>query len=642
MGSRVFLVAALLVLGLAPTRTSAVDVPVRIPLKHVVAWGEGSDPDQLGIMVGLNDGPPRLLQFDTGSDAVNIQDYRDVPGVAPVPGAEPEMYAYGDGSYGYWQREIRFESMSFYDPERPGRPVATFGGGHVANQVLDMVYTKDYHAFAGKKLSRDPVGEDGDGNALYADLDYRRKMQAGEPGEVDAFYGTFGASDSIGSEVVSSPLGGRTRSGYVVAANANLDGRKTPGCAPCLVVHLTPAIRSQFTALVPWGDPGRGGGNYRDRFPRSGANASRMYEGAYPYTITFDAGKGARKVDFKGPLLLDTGTVEFAFLSAENVLKRLASRGYPLGEGEDGEVDFSIRGSDHAYDQLDFSGVDIHRLDNEDTGDGLTLGLPFFQSNTVMYDLENRTTAYSPFFVSVEEFTTDGSGGSGIRLSHLTGEMGSSGWFGLAGPVSGSGGLRIGTGAVVRMTGVNTYTGPTVVEKDASLYLAGPGDIRHSAGVVVDGTLNVEQKGGYVASWGVAGPDDPVVIRDLSGTGSVYIGDRRLVVMAAGGRFSGQIGDVDDDGNSLQGSVAVLAGQLELAGDNSYTGLTEVGRGARLHLTGSLAGDVSVSGTLVVDGEVSGKVTVESGGLLAGAGNVDDVVIAAGGRSELKPSPGRR
>src|SRR5690606_5618278 len=174
MGSRVFLVAALLVLGLAPTRTSAVDVPVRIPLKHVVAWGEGSDPDQLGIMVGLNDGPPRLLQFDTGSDAVNIQDYRDVPGVAPVPGAEPEMYAYGDGSYGYWQREIRFESMSFYDPERPGRPVATFGGGHVANQVLDMVYTKDYHAFAGKKLSRDPVGEDSDGNALYADLDYRR------------------------------------------------------------------------------------------------------------------------------------------------------------------------------------------------------------------------------------------------------------------------------------------------------------------------------------------------------------------------------------------------------------------------------------------------------------------------------------
>jgi cytoskeletal protein CcmA (bactofilin family) len=53
-----------------------------------------------------------------------------------------------------------------------------------------------------------------------------------------------------------------------------------------------------------------------------------------------------------------------------------------------------------------------------------------------------------------------------------------------------------------------------------------------------------------------------------------------------------------------------------------------------LHVTGSLTGDVSVSGLLVVDGEVSGKVTVKEGGRLTGLGKLGSVMVAEGGKAD--------
>lgn len=633
MRAKLLLLAVVGLPGPALAEASTGNTPIQIPLKHVISDGEGDAPDMLGIMIGLNDGPPRLLQFDTGSDALNIQADKPILGVEPVPGAAPKKYGYGDGSYGYWQQKIRFDRITFHDPEKPGQPVATFGGGHVANQVLEMVYTKDYHAFDQMQVTSQPIGYDDNGDALYADLEYRRRMHSGDPGEDGAFYGTFGASDSIGREIDTSPLGGRTRSGYVVAANANLDGSQTPGCAPCLVVHLTPAIRSQFTALVPWGHLDYRDGDYQLRFPQSGANASNQYEGTYTYRISFKAGHGKRMAEFQGPILFDTGTVNFLYPSAANVLEKLRKRGFNLKENEDDEVDFSIHGSEHGYDQLDYGDVDISRLDDEDDGDGITIGMPFFQANAVLYDLENRITGYSPFFLSAENFSTDASSSTMPRLHHVTGQMGSQGWLGLAGDIHGSGDLRIGEDAVVRMTGTNTYTGTTVVDGGGVLYLAGPGTLEHSARVDVDGVLNVEQVGGQERSWGVAGGAE-VVLRSLGGMGSLYIGNRMLVLTAADARFSGAISDVDDAGNSMAGRLLVRGGKLELAGENSYTGKTEVARGAELRVSGSLAGDVSVAGVLIVDGEVTGQVRVENGGVLRGSGTIDDVIVAPGGRSE--------
>ncbi|MER8884259.1 hypothetical protein [Mesorhizobium sp. M0816] len=78
----------------------------------------------------------------------------------------------------------------------------------------------------------------------------------------------------------------------------------------------------------------------------------------------------------------------------------------------------------------------------------------------------------------------------------------------------------------------------------------------------------------------------------------------------------------------------VAGGKLTLSGKNKYSGMTEVAAGAELHVTGSLTGDVSVSGLLVVDGEVSGEVMVKEGGTLTGSGKVGTVTVAEGGKAD--------
>lgn len=60
--------------------------------------------------------------------------------------------------------------------------------------------------------------------------------------------------------------------------------------------------------------------------------------------------------------------------------------------------------------------------------------------------------------------------------------------------------------------------------------------------------------------------------------------------------------------------------------------MTEVAAGAELRVTGSLTGDVSVSGLLVVDGEV--KVTFKEGGRMVGSGKIGSVAVAEGGKSD--------
>src|SRR5690606_33762384 len=148
-----------------------------------------------------------------------------------------------------------------------------------------------------------------------------------------------------------------------------------------------------FTALIAWGE--LDSDNYQSNFPRSGANASNEYEGTYSYTISFaDDGGEKHSVDLDGPILLDTGTSDFVFVTSQGVLNSLQSEGFQLDEYEIGDVDFNMRGFEDAFNNMVFSGVDIYRQDAEDEGNSLVLGLPFLQLNSVIYDLENKTTGY--------------------------------------------------------------------------------------------------------------------------------------------------------------------------------------------------------------------------------------------------------
>jgi hypothetical protein len=249
-----------------------------------------------------------------------------------------------------------------------------------------------------------------------------------------------------------------------------------------------------------------------------------------------------------------------------------------------------------------------------------------------MYDLENRTTAYSPYFVTSDNFTTDAAADGEGQLNQVTSEMGSDGWLGLAGNISGAGDFTIEKDADVRMTGANTYTGTTHIADDGYLTLAGPGSIEHSSRVMVDGVLNIDQKGNYLKLWGVAHSMSDTAIRNLSGKGEVYLGAGRLILTEADGQFDGTIANYDDAGDT--GGLVVAGGKLTLSGMNNYSGVTEVASGAELRVTGLLTGDVSVSGLLVVDGEVSGTVTVKEGGRLTGSGKVASVTVAEGGKAD--------
>ncbi|MDK8873301.1 hypothetical protein HYQ43_11690 [Paracoccus pantotrophus] len=595
--------------------------PIGIPLKHVPSDDDATDFNSLGIMVGVNDAHPRLYQFDTGSDLFVGQFDEAMSDVQPLAGHKPDLYAYGDGSYGYWMQEIQFGSIAYYDPDAPDKPVAVIPGKHVAGRIIDWVYSQGSDGYKNHKVSATPIGYS-DGVAYYADMEVRDRIIHDQPSDHPPFYGTFGAGNFTDDKTYISAPASQTKTGYVIAANANMGDSKTPGCAPCLSLHLTPQIRAQFTALMPWGKL-----DYEfsmRQFPGSGANASNVHDGNYRYTISVPVGKKKRAIDFRGPILFDTGTPEFIYVDSDGMLAKFRSKGYRLEKYGDDTVDIKFYGFDDKLNDLEYDDVDISRLSDEGSGNSLTIGLPFFQSNSMMFDLENRITAFTPYFVTASDFSTD----AGVNIPHLgvvNGDVGSVGWVGLAGNLSGQGDFTIEKDSNVRMTAINTYTGATRIAKDGYLHLAGLGSIEKSAHVFNEGNLFIDQKGAYMTQWGVDKSFGDAVIRDISGGGDIVLGSRRLVVTAATGTIGGSITDYDDNGKNLGGGLVLAGGKLTIAGDNDYSGLTEVASGAEMHVTGQLAGDVSVHGKLSVDGQVSGTVTVHEGGELSGNGAISAV-----------------
>src|SRR5690606_15610629 len=107
------------------------------------------------------------------------------------------------------------------------------------------------------------------------------------------------------------------------------------------------------------------------------------------------------------------------------------------------------------------------------------------------------------------------------HLRKVNEDIGSYGWLGLAGTLSGKGDFTIEKDANVRMTGTNTYTGATHIADGAYLHLAGPGSIQHSKHVLNEGIFYIEQKGAHIMQWGVDKGFEDVVIRDISGSGDI-------------------------------------------------------------------------------------------------------------------------
>lgn len=636
--------------------------PISIPLGHLG--------DRLTINVGVNGGPPQKYIFDTGSDQFNAvlgqQDTSRLPNVN-----QAYDYLYGNDSWGgYWLQRKQITSLTYYSSDDNPTPVATpvnskgYVIGQVEHLLLDHPQSADQKPF--KVIN---------GKSYYIDLSAEKNITSGKPTEEKHFYGTFGVGDFLLTDAKGNPNGGSpfatvTTTGFIVAANDNSsENGKTlsPGCAPCSILHLTPSLRAQFDTLVPWA-PTRDEGDIT-HFPHSGAPASSQYEGRFKYAFTLNINGKENTVELpggalSGAILFDTGNASHVTIDSQKLGEILEKNGVKFS----GDAAKTARIVGLTLQPVDINGKKVGNgillaedsdqdllVINKDGSDkktwNITLGLGFFSQYAVMYDLQNQLTGFSPFFVSADNFSTDANGNS-VQLNQITKQMGNlmlapegdpavdatgkKGFLGLAGTISGSGPLALMSDVVVNMTGVNTYTGATYINKGAVLYLSGPGNIANSSRVENNGWFDIAEHGSYYSEWNVPDGMNDVTIRSLSGNGVVTLGDRTLILSQARDNFAGRITDVvlgAKDGTHYKGGLTISGGSQVLSGESDYTGQTMIARGAALHLadTGSLVSDVAADGIFIADGKATGAVTVNDGGLVGGNGRIGTLAARNGG-----------
>lgn len=642
------------------------DQTVSVPLDYSYETTDKGESyvSRITIWVSTNDGKPQKLTFDTGSDKPNMQIDPKVTGVEVSAGSRPVLYSYGAGTYGYKLQSVTVGDVTYRDPSDPENDAKALRlpligrSGYGLARIDDIVYTTSHPGADKMELSKTPViyGVDASGNQVpfYADLQARALIEQGKAAdEGGTVWGTFGASSFLFKGGAGTGLiGGATTSGYIVAANGNsgVDTHgQTPGCSPCLIVNLDPALRAQFVSFMPWGEKTADDlKNYEDGFAGSGAHASTLFEGAY--TLGFFAGAGKDAVpQTKVAALLDTGTPGGGMIYISQArLQALIDSGVVVNKAQDGSLSLpqlTILAPDGQ--EVALSSIDISLIDGTAaTPVTFIAGQDFFLSESVMYDLENRTTAYTPYFVSADDFTTDTPGKGEVQLTRITADMGSAfpeddgqgnetttGYFGAAGVISGEGSLTVAKNAVLRLTNTNTYTGETLIEQGATVELAGIGSIEASSRVVADGLLDIADKGNRTVAWGVPDAYNDARIRSLAGAGTVQLADRQLILTAADDTFSGAITDLDDDKKHAGGRLAILGGIQTLGGASTFAGATTVGPRAGLVLaaTGSLASPVSVAGLFANHGVAAGVTTVTSGGTATGTGTFGALTVETGG-----------
>jgi autotransporter-associated beta strand protein len=203
-----------------------------------------------------------------------------------------------------------------------------------------------------------------------------------------------------------------------------------------------------------------------------------------------------------------------------------------------------------------------------------------------------------------------------------------------AGGISGTGGVTVGGGDET-LSGVNSYTGDTLIDNGTSLLLAGAGAIADSAGVTDNGVLDISADD-------APGAD----IKTLNGQGTVTLGSNVLTLTAANDTFGGQIGGA--------GGFEVAAGEEALTGDNGFTGNATVDAGATLDLVdgGSVADAARVNDNGIFDISAAGNggssivSLAGNGGVTLGANTltltqaVDDFAGDASGTGNLTVAAG--
>ncbi|QWD79435.1 hypothetical protein ICV01_07265 [Polynucleobacter sp. MWH-Spelu-300-X4] len=212
---------------------------------------------------------------------------------------------------------------------------------------------------------------------------------------------------------------------------------------------------------------------------------------------------------------------------------------------------------------------------------GTTLN-PRFDGGTLVLDGTSLGSTYT-FTITSNNGTVDVSGNTATIDTVIANDS------------SAAGSLRVtnsGSGGVLTLTAINTYTGTTTIDSGATLALTGSGSIAASSGVIANGTFDI------------SGTTTGTSIQALTGSGSVILGSKTLTITNALGIFSGVM--------SGTGGVNLTNGTQTLNGVNTYTGDTTINGGTLI------VGDASNQSSAAI---VS-STTVSSGGTLAGYGTV--------------------
>lgn len=597
---------------------AAAHAQTNIPLQLVTVPAlPGYSYQRLLIDVGVGGGAPHPYLFDTGSSLFNVP--ASFVGQTNSILADGAGYFYGDGN-GYYGDLATVPSVTFYAPGTSTAVAAeTAGGsGFVVNEVHDHLLGTNPGGGARTINIYDPSTRKT--TTYWIDPNYPNGKNGVPPIE-GIIYGTFGAGDfatvvgngtapgtsTYTNVTVGSILGQSVTSGYVVAANAAA-GQNVTNCSPCVMLGLTPALAAQFASIEPW-DSGTGIG--AQKFPVSGANSSTEFGVTFEYTASY---KG-HVVVFSGPSLLDSGTQDLNLHTTKDVSKletlvagylnegaTVTMTGYVPGSAAVGFTAANPNTALMTYQiTLGPDGRKITAIQNQ------TPGIGFFLQNSVLYNLAGQEVGYTPNFVTDQNITAP------LDVTAADGPLG------LAGVISGGGGVALESGALATLSGTNLYTGATQIAPGAELLLVGPGSIAASSGVEDLGTFDLS---------GVTAPVT-AAIQGLTGNGSVLLGGNTLVLTNATGTFSGTLADGGFYGGA--GGALVLAGGNEtLTGSNEYTGGTVVDGGAVLTIAsdqalGAATGGVTLNnGTLVTLGNwtASRAVTVAAaGGALNANGN---------------------
>ena len=428
--------------------------------------------------------------------------------------------------------------------------------------------------------------------------------------------GVFGASGvaftksgTTSGTPYNVPLGGvfgqsvlpNTTAGYVVSANgqslAALNAQMAtsiPGgpvasaqqsiqtvpqsvtsCNPCVTLGLTPALLAQFLPLNTVSATGNGVRHFRIPMCRTSTSTCRSIS---PCSTPSNTGQFSQNVS------LDTGWTDFTLSRSSN------SQGTVL------TISAKHGGTQEAFNIATGSGVPSPYRSSGSSSSGGYIGTGFFVQNSVLFDLTGQQVGYSPNFVTDANISTT----QPLVIDSSSVQLG------LAGIISGPGGISVGAGGSATLSGSNTYTGPTSVSgAGAYLALVGPGTISASSEVTVSSG----------ALFDLSNASSMATIRSLSGNsnGFVWLGSNSLALSNAGGLFAGSING--------WGGLELNSGTETLSGANSYSGITLVS-GGTLSVNGSIANSaltiVGPGATLTGSGTV-GPLAVLSGGTFAPA-----------------------